>query len=77
MEYLETHEDDDDNLKDIVVESHISKVLTERTNQIVIILILILLFVLPWFQSSQYLLTDTTMDKGMSMLVGLYDLGPE
>jgi hypothetical protein len=46
---MATLEDEGDDAMDIVAESHISKELTARTNQIVIILILILLFVLPWF----------------------------
>lgn len=57
------------------MESRISKALTEKTNQIVIILVLVLLFILPWFQDSQYFITTTSLDNGLKYVINVYDSG--
>lgn len=61
--------------EEIQLESRISKALTERTNQIVIILVLVLLFVLPFFQDSQYFKVTSSMDNGLKFVIDAYDSG--
>ena len=59
------------------LESKISKTLSEKTTKTVIILVLLMLFLSPLFQSDTYDSVDrTTHQQGLLVLNQLYTTGP-
>ena len=76
LEAIKKEEEDDDD-EDMQLESKISKTLSERTTKIVIILVLVMLFLTPLFQSDTYDSVDrTTHQQGLHMLKEIYKTGP-
>ena len=59
--------------EELFLESNISRVLTERTTKIVICLVLILLFILPFFQDSTWFTVSDQADFGLKVVVDMYD----
>lgn len=71
-----TINDDDDIVEEdeeIPMESNISKTLSDKNTRIVIILVLVLLIILPLFDSGMYLSTTTLHEQGLKIISGVYD----
>jgi hypothetical protein len=56
-----------------MVETNISKLLSERTTKIVIIIVLIMLFVQPAFSADSYVDTPTSSDQSLLFVKDIYD----
>jgi hypothetical protein len=55
-----------------IIESRISKTLSDRTTKIVIILVLLMLFAQPAFDTSSYLNTPGAADQSVKTMVDAY-----
>lgn len=64
---------DEDQGNEIIVETNISKLLSERTTKIVIIIVLIMLFVQPIFSNDTYQDTPSSSDQTLLFLSDIYD----
>lgn len=60
-------------MEDLVVESNISKTLTEKTTKTIIIVILSMLFVLPFFEYSTFYTYTNPQTLGFNMLIDFSD----
>lgn len=58
-----------------IIESRISKTLSDRTTKIVIILVLLMLFAQPAFDTSSYLNTPGAADQSVKTMVDAYQSG--
>lgn len=58
-----------------MIETNISKILSERTTKVVIMIVLIMLFVQPAFQNDSYVSDPTAADQGIKYLIDIYDNG--
>lgn len=58
---------------EIPTESKISKTFSDRTTKIVIILVLVMLFILPLFQSDTYKTDTTSQQRGLDWIVDMYE----
>jgi len=63
----------EDNLEELQ-ESKISKTLSERTTKTLILIILLMLFLLPFFQIETYVsASSNSFDKGLATLITIYE----
>lgn len=58
---------------ELIAETNISKVLSARTTQVVIILVLIMLFCQPLFSLDTYYISPTSTDQGIIFMRDIYD----
>lgn len=59
--------------EEIMVETNISKLLSERTTKVVIIIVLIMLFFQPIFSSDTYSNEPTQTDQALLFIADIYD----
>lgn len=65
---------EDENLEnEIMVETNISKLLSERTTKVVIIIVLAMLFFQPIFSSDTYVADPTASDQSMLVLKDIFE----
>lgn len=72
-ELLRQIEIEEEENQEIVAETKISKLLSERTTKVVIILVLIMLFFQPIFSQDTYQNQPTGVDQGLNYLRDIYD----
>lgn len=65
--------DGDIDKNEVMVETNISKLLSERTTKVVILIVLIMLFVQPIFSSDTYSDEPTATDQGLVFLTDIYN----
>ena len=58
-----------------ILESRISKTLSDRTTKIVIILVLLMLFAQPAFDTYSYLITPAASDQSIKTMIDAYQSG--
>lgn len=61
--------------EELPLESRISKILSEQTTKVVVLLVLALLFILPSLQLEVYTETYLIHDNGLHMIVDSYNSG--
>lgn len=57
----------------MIAETNISKVLSARTTQVVIILVLVMLFCQPLFSLDTYYVSATSTDQGIMFMRDIFD----
>jgi len=57
----------------LIVETNISKILSNRITQVVIILVLVMLFCQPLFSLDTYFVTASKTDQGIMFMRDIYD----